>query len=305
MIDQTRCRILTMTCYLRQLVCFQNPHRSLDSAAIETAQDESDRQIEQGDGQDEPPSHNISPFLHKLPLELRLLIYYHLFQGQLLHLVRTPDDKRPYFPRSCNYMNDHPLFPRQLEGPETPSSSVNISLVEYNRERRLRCALLLTCRQVYNESCHIFYGASTLRFDDPKILTGLARHYLPQRHLKALRRLEIVWNCHISYAAIYSNADHVEPRSEQSQLAWNDMWRLVVEEMNISSLKVSFGFFGAPWVPTVDDAWVQPLLKVQELSDCGVYIGPCGYGLGDGCLARGFGEGVRNLLRQNGNRMID
>lgn len=301
-----------MTSHLPRLFCLKYPHPSHRTPAIHPTHDE------QADGQEKPPPPKTSPFLQKLPSELRLLIYYYVFQHQVFHLVRTPADKNPpssvcphHLPFSNMRMprpltvNDHPLFPRQLEGPPTPSSSVNITLVEYSRERPSRWALLLTCRQVHNESWQSFYSASTLRFDDPQLLVGLALRYLPPPHLKALRRLEIIWNCHVSYRAVRSNAYDVEPRSEQSQLTWDRMWRLVMEEMDISSLKVWFAFSGAPWVPSLEEAWVQPLLKIRGLSECGLYIEPCGVGLHDGCLAQGFRDSLRDLLRQNGNRMID
>lgn len=151
----------------------------------------------------EQPFINISAFLDDLPVELRLFIYPDVFQDHMYHLVRLSVNRNieplPISHHRGHIMTpdriilaDHTIFPRRLEGPEPPSSFINLPLVEHCRERRTKWALLLTCRQIYAEAVQIFYETSTLGLYDPQILLDLATEYLSKRRLQALRRLEII-----------------------------------------------------------------------------------------------------------------
>ncbi|KAL8939173.1 MAG: hypothetical protein Q9216_003497 [Gyalolechia sp. 2 TL-2023] len=279
---------------LKDLIHLQLPTRRRRSPANIAIHDlpESNREAADIEELCHPPQ--ISAFLHHLPPELRLLIYHYVFIGHVFHLNRLPADRerysvyvpyardpQPWIP-SRTIVGDHPLFPRPLDGPETPASLVNRTMVERFRERRTVWSLLLTCRQVYNEAIEIFFNASTLRFDDPHVLLDLAAHYISQKHFLAIKRLEILWRC-----------------AEHAQLNWDELWRLISEEMQLLSLKVWIILSKRPAVLTQESRWTQSFLRIHGIPRCGIWVWQSHQR-----QLRGFRDELRERMSRNGNGMI-
>ncbi len=280
----------------------------------------SEQQIKQSNIQPEQPPADASAFLHKIPAELRLMIYEYVFQDFVFHLRRLPldrttsrpsfDQRRIFDPRLADEqvpppqsMAVHPLLPRRLKGPKPPNSLVNLSLVELTRERSSKWALLLTCRQIHREAVHVFYGASILRFDDPYVLTDMAAKHLPRSSLQAVRCLEVVlrWTC--PYSTLVP-PDTYGVRPDHPQLAWDRMWALVAEKMRISILRVWILINRASQRLTVGNTGLQSLFRVQGLSECGIFVGqdiPRKY---DRRVFADLEKSLRDRMRQNGNVVV-
>lgn len=220
---------------------------------------------------DIPSVRTNSPFLNRLPLEIRLLVYEHLFCEHVYHLVRKPTSggKSDYpshllpFPGrwipSSMPTDHHPLFP------EPPTQMVNHTLLEIFRDKHTKWAMLLTCLQLYHESVNVFYNAAILRFDDPHVLLDMATHHLQGERLLAVKHLDIVWRCKCSNH--YSSAQTVVV--ENSRTAWDMMWQLVARDMQLSSLSVRIvidAFARNSTILDIHASWLQPLLQIKDIS---------------------------------------
>ncbi|KAL8686008.1 MAG: hypothetical protein Q9218_007410 [Villophora microphyllina] len=221
-----------------------------------------------------------STLLCRLPSELRLKIYQHVFEGSVFQLIRKPNvhiDRAPMGrliqqrmpPRII--LGDHPLLPRKQPSPKPMNELLNHTALEICRERRSRWGLLLTCRQIYHEATQTFYNTSTLRFSDPHVLLNMATVYLHKQHLLAIRRLEIVWFCFLRHSDT-----HGLSLQEHSQLAWDEVWHLIADEMKLSSLQVCSLIFGRTQDLTLEAPWIQSLAHVQGIPQCEITFKPCG-----------------------------
>lgn len=216
-------------------------------------------------------------FLRRLPIEIRLQIYKHVFHGDVFHLHRRSVTPTFIFPAELGrqrwippriIVGDHPLFPRKLQTPEPPRDHINWTLVEMFRERRSKWAILLTCRQSYNEALEKFYHASTLSFDHPHVLLDLATKCLSKRHLIALRRLEVIWPCYLISPKVGINLD------EHSQLAWDKLWYLVAFDMRITNLVVSIILDGNRRHLTLEAPWLRSLSGIRRIPECHIFVKP-------------------------------
>lgn len=295
----------------KQCIRIRRPPRLPGHTADRLAQGLSERQIGRSNIQVEQSPADASVFLHKLPAELRVMIYQYVFQGYVFHLRRLPLDitpPRPSFdPRLADEqipprksMADHPLLPRRLEGPEPPSSLLNLSLVELTRDRSSKWALLLTCRQIHREAVQVFYGASTLRFDDPYVLTDMAAKHLPRPSLQAVRCLEIVWRWTCPYSTLVP-PDTYGVRPDHPQVVWDRMWALVAEKMRISVLRVWILIDRAPQRLKVGNPGLQSLLRVRGLSECAIFVGRYIPRKHDRRVFADLERSLRDRMRQNGN----
>ncbi|KAI4189539.1 MAG: hypothetical protein L6R41_001393 [Letrouitia leprolyta] len=199
--------------------------------------------------------------------------------NHVFHLSRLPTDRnqglafRPYeiHPKPIPnrlIVGDHPLFPRPLDKPEPPASHVNQTMIEIYRERRILWALLLTCRQVYNEAIEILFRDVTLRLDDPHVLLDLRAHYIPQRHFRAVKKLEIIWRCKAN--GVYSGGK-LAVRGELGQLTWDRLWRLIKEEMQLSSLQVWIIITIRHWLLTQGAPWIN-FVELRGIPQCRVWV---------------------------------
>lgn len=299
----------------KRFINIRRPFRPHNHTADLSAQGLSGRQVEQPNVRVKQPSEDTSGFLHKLPAELRVMIYQYVFRDHIFQLRRVPLDRTrsgPLFDQSAPARGaggDHPLFPRRLEGPEPPNSLTNLSLVERTRERRSKWALLLTCRQIYSEAAQVFYGASTLKFDNPYVLIDIAANYLPRPSFQAIRRLEVVlrWTCPYFTLRIPETCrwglDH-------PHVVWDRMWGLVAEEMTISFLTVWIMIGGYVWETTssrqlnVEIPGLRSLFKIQGLTECAIFVRKCDRLRDNSRLLAHIESTLRDRMSQNGNNMV-
>ena len=214
-------------------------------------------------------------FLYRLPVEVRLLIYHHLFSTHVFHLGRVPkslittDYNQPFLPRTpfrwippYTPLADQRLFPRPPEAPEIQTEAVNHTLLELFRDKQTRWAMLLTCRQIYHEAVGVFYNAAILKFDDPHVLLELATNHLGARGLLAVKHLDVVWRCSYSSNPLPTDTIVVE----HAQIVWDTMWRLVADAMQLASLTVCIVFDKVPARLDIDAPWIQSMLQLKRAS---------------------------------------
>ena len=256
-------------------------------------------------------------FLYRLPVEVRLLIYHHLFSTHVFHRHRipkspiTPDYNQPFLPRTpfkwippYTSLGDHPLFPRPSEAPEIQTEAVNHTLLELFRDKQTNWAILLTCRQTYHEAVGVFYSAATLKFDDPHVLLELATNHLGARGLLAVKHLDIVWRC--SYSLRPSPIATIVV--EHSQIAWDTMWRLVADAMQLSSLTVCIVFDRVPAQLDIDAPWIRSMLQIKRTSQFQLKIRHIHYRQRNPCATKAephrFSMEICSRVIENGNEML-
>ena len=268
--------------------------------------------VQATDRQEKQQSAPISAFLYRLPAEIRLLIFYKVFANHVFHLDRLPADRKPnlhqiLYPRGTimnphqTILGDHPLHPRPMGGPEQPDGLIDYTSLEYARNRRTKYALLLTCRQIYNEASDVFYNASTLRFDDPCVLLDLAANYMSTRHLVAIRRIEIVWRCRVYHLPTLQTSTTC---GDHSQLAWDSVWRLFANDVPLSSLKVWMILSGNSLSSARHAKWIQSFLNLHDIPHCEIFVDSSGFWEFEALALIEFRTFLREQLRQNGNRII-
>ncbi|KAL8994267.1 MAG: hypothetical protein Q9169_005702 [Polycauliona sp. 2 TL-2023] len=244
--------------------CFPGriPKQSSPQLVDEPSQNESEVDVQ--------PAHGKCRFLHRLPPEIRLLVYDYLFRDHVYHLRRIPTafqtiNNHPYPSRSPEIwsppyaqMSDHPLFPRRLQPPQ---QAVTHPLLEMFRNKPTSWAMLLTCCQIYHETVGLFYSAATLRFNNPHVLLHLAAEHLRAGRISAVKHLDIVWKCscvpwYFETPAIF--VDH-------PQVAWDAMWRLIANDMQLSSVTICIVFKVIPTRSDIRTSWIRPMFRIKGI----------------------------------------
>lgn len=135
-----------------------------------------------------------SSLLTKLPAEVRQMIWKEALGGQVLHIVRKKKNKVRHKVRT------RPVFIwdfKELDLYGEDRILANWSLV----------SLLLTCRQVYNETIDILYMANTFHIEHPWTFLFLYEIVLPHRW-ESIRKLELTWtflHCwHVGSSRLYA-----------------------------------------------------------------------------------------------------
>ncbi|KAL4946240.1 hypothetical protein BDV06DRAFT_152488 [Aspergillus oleicola] len=205
-----------------------------------------------------------SPFLTKLPLEIRLMIYEHVFGDQVVHLVQVKDKIRHVRcdmtrssldrNRKCcpvalaRWRADNSssttdestgagssagmLYPHTH--PSLPSSLSNSSP-----------SLLTTCRTIYAESSHILYKNSTFDTDDLTTFIAFSLSISPLA-VSSIKRLTIQWTPVWQPMAGEEHKSSIFSHTHNDRL-WALFWERVgrctgLEELGLS---VDLGSFAA------------------------------------------------------------
>lgn len=194
-----------------------------------------------------------SPFLQKLPPEIRAKIYHEVLGGETLHLIPLPE--RVAHVRCRATSGTDPLrtcMPERYSGQEIQVSSLDL-------------ALLQSCRQIYTEAIPILYTTNTFDIDDPSILLYLARTILPHR-LESIRYLHFTWEYVVPPLTIAASKNpNWFPRDDQT---WEAFWDVVgrkMPELRVLVLVVRTQHPKLDW--RLEEGWVRPLLEVRGLKE--------------------------------------
>ncbi|KAL2825390.1 hypothetical protein BJY01DRAFT_230188 [Aspergillus pseudoustus] len=153
-----------------------------------------------------------SPFLTKLPLEIRLMVYEYAFGDQVVHLVQLKDKIRHVRCENTISSLDKnrrccPTTPARWREQENATASTTTTIKTTTSTSMLyphthpslpsslsdsSASLLRTCRTIYAEAAQILYTNSTFDVDDLTTFIAFTLSISPQR-LRSIKRLAIQW----------------------------------------------------------------------------------------------------------------
>ncbi|KAL2802123.1 hypothetical protein BJX63DRAFT_415810 [Aspergillus granulosus] len=214
-----------------------------------------------------------SPFLTKLPLEIRLMIYEYAFGDQVVHLVQLKDKIRHVRCQNTTSSLDKnrrccPSTParwREQESSTTvtaPGASVkaipnNTSLLYPHTHPSLpsslsnsSASLLRTCRTIYAEAAEILYTNPTFDVDDLATFIAFTLSISPQR-LRSIKRLAIQWTPVWQPMAGEGHKSSIYSHTHNDQL-WALFWTRVAALSGLEDLTLSIDlgrFAGTPPPP--------------------------------------------------------
>lgn len=167
--------------------------------------------------------------LHRLPLEIRQVIYSYVLGRQDNFLIMVPFKLRALLD-SCTWDSQHRDHPQRCYPLDVKANGRWIT----DQRRRFwpqRTALLRICRQVYVEAIGLLYTQNTFVITHPQILFRFAKS-IPIQRFNSVRNLRISFsprNCGVlSYWAF-----NYWRRAE-----WDMFWKLVASMEGLRTLKV-------------------------------------------------------------------
>ena len=201
-------------------------------------------------------------FLERLPLELRLQIYRCALGSEIVHLVDMRDDG------SAQHESSKSVLTSMIGANWDPMKS------DPWEAPNLNLALLHTCRQIYNEAADILYSSNTFVVDNIRAFIYLAEKCLSPQRLLAIKHLQvsITWRFN-SLLASYTG-----PRGTSAGYydfaTWWRFWRLVANDMRLTSLNIELGHFGLEENVALDAEWMKPVLEIKGIRHPGITIEP-------------------------------
>ncbi|KAL2794247.1 hypothetical protein BJX66DRAFT_203326 [Aspergillus keveii] len=216
-----------------------------------------------------------SPFLTKLPLEIRLMIYEYAFGDAVVHLVQLKDKIRHVRCENTTSSLDKnrrccPSTParwrEQENSPATTSvpknTSINTSMLYPHTHPALPsslsnspAALLRTCRTIYAEAADILYTSSTFDVDDLTTFIAFTLSISPQR-LHSIKRLAIQWTPVWQPMAGEEHKSSIYSHTHNDKL-WALFWARVAALDGLEDLTLSIDlgrFAGTPPPPAAPAA---------------------------------------------------
>lgn len=166
-------------------------------------------------------------FLYKLPPELRLVIYSYVLGNDRFRLITIPWKvvAAPDIAGNLSMTQDH------LHPPSSTTAAHNM------RFPTLGIGLLVSCRQIYQETIDLLYSSNTFILCDFHTLDTFAQNVLPQR-LNTIRSLEITYSPETSIPYQHERTPHYDlPR----MLDWDN----IVKMKNLRHLDVYLEAYNA------------------------------------------------------------
>ena len=201
-------------------------------------------------------------FLERLPLELRLQIYKYALGSDTIHLVDMRGDGSEHHesskPVSTSMIgaNWDPLKPDPWEAPN------------------LNPGLLRTCRQIYSEAADILYSSNTFIVDNIRAFIYFAEKCLSPRRLLVIKHLQVSITWRFSLLLATYAGQRGNPADYYSSATWRRFWKLVANNMRLTSLSIELGYFGYDENLALDAKWVKPILEIKGIKHPDVTIRP-------------------------------
>ncbi|KAL6236425.1 hypothetical protein BDW75DRAFT_112447 [Aspergillus navahoensis] len=240
-----------------------------------------------------------SPFIKKLPLEVRLMIYEYAFGDQVVHLVQVKDKIRHVRCRNTTSSLDKnrqccPVTPARWRANDLAAAlsvkNASSSMLYPHTHPSLpsnlsnsSTALLRTCRSIYAESSSILYKNSTFDVDDLTTFIAFSLS-ISSEHLAAIKKLTIQWTPVWQPMAGEEHKSSIYSHTHNDRL-WALFWNRVaaltgLEELALSVDLGSFtaansgagngnggGLMGGNRLRlSIGEPWVAPLLCVRGLT---------------------------------------
>jgi hypothetical protein len=197
-----------------------------------------------------------SPFLTKLPLELRQKIYRYALGDHLIHILLTPG-------RITHIRCTSPT-PPDLERTCCPSVlnhvTTQLTLIPPSE---ITALLLRTCRQIYTEALPLLYSTNAFDFDDLSTFNIFAAT-MPRPGLAAIKTLHLNW--FTTFPPLQSPDTVSLENAPHDDGTYLQFWRTVAQHMPALS-ELHVGIKDTAWVTRFDvgDPWVRPIKEVRGL----------------------------------------
>ncbi|KAL3480111.1 hypothetical protein BJX99DRAFT_47279 [Aspergillus californicus] len=234
-----------------------------------------------------------SPFMAKLPLEIRLMIYEYAFGDQVVHLVQVKDKIRHV---RCGYTTSSldknrrccPVSTaRWRDAHDTPSTDPNGSNAAGNMNMLYPhahpslptnlssspSALLLTSRAIYAEAASILYKNSTFDVDDLTTFIAFTLSISPQS-LASIKRLSIQWTPVWQPMAGEEHKSSIYSHTHNDRL-WATFWNRVsaLSGLEDLTLSIDLGRFAGSAIPALAPGAAAPGAPTTPGAGAGVGTG--------------------------------
>lgn len=201
-----------------------------------------------------------SPLL-RLPAEIRLMIWYEVFGGEVLHLIQLP--KRLAHVRCCSTLSATDVLRSCIPGYRWPVLTTEMAKIKTSS---MDLALLKSCRQIYTEAIEIMYATNLFDLDSVSTLLYLSQTTCPQR-FAAIKYLQLKWE--FIWPPPFAIPVTKDPTwFPYDDATWETFWHLI--ETQMPGL-LGLTFVVQPQYPkldwSLDEGWVQPLLRVRGLQE--------------------------------------
>ncbi|KAF9887477.1 hypothetical protein FE257_010194 [Aspergillus nanangensis] len=242
-----------------------------------------------------------SPFMQRLPAEIRLMIYEYAFGDEAVHLVQVKDKIRHVRCKHTVSSIDRnrrccPVTParwRVQDGPKgsppstastgaTTTKSHSDSMLYPHTNAALpdnlsnsALALLRSCRAIYAEAADILYASVNFDVDDLHTFIAFSLTVCPER-LRAIKRLTVQWMPIWQPMSGQSHKSSIYAHTHNDRL-WALFWTRVAALRGLEQLHLSLdlGSFSGNAMGgiisgnrlrlAVDEPWVAPMLCVRGL----------------------------------------
>ncbi|KAI9800570.1 MAG: hypothetical protein M1833_003228 [Piccolia ochrophora] len=222
-------------------------------------------------GVSSPPSHLFNgppqgcPFLDRLPLEIRFMVYIQVFSDYFKEQFRRSNKLNRGQLRSYFAQFDCTLFALGSLSLDLPSG----------HDPTKASGLLQTCNQIYAEAHSLFYTAISLHvrvFRDSHQFLRFTEVVSP-RLLAAIHRLHLTWTKRIP-----QGPKPVGMRIEE----WCGVFHAIASKMpNLRALRITVEYAPSTLKCTPDQTWVKALLELRGLAQYEMNLeGPSKKGLG-------------------------
>ncbi|MCJ1225166.1 hypothetical protein MMC12_001815 [Toensbergia leucococca] len=211
------------------------------------------------------PQSLISPFLTKLPPEIRLQIYAYLLGDSVLHLVHLRH-RLTHVRCASPAPLDAPLDAPHVCYPSTGGHHLYPIYIGLNP--RLEIAILRTCRQIYTEAMPVLYSTNTFDMDNLDCLIYLSQT-IRRTRLASIRTLNLSWMPHCVPLVTETTAASKEaPYDDQT---WLHFWGIVATQMpGLVNLKLHLRPMSGEFQ---DEAiWLKPLFQLNGLKSFDMVI---------------------------------
>ena len=210
------------------------------------------------------PTHDAAvPFLAKLPIEIRELIYTYALGNHLVHLLAEPR-RITHFRCETSSVADpqrgcHRQVPSSLEKAAPSNSTISANLLRTNR-------------QIYAEALPVLYSCNKFDVNDLGVFNIFANNISPAG-LSSIRTVHLSWTTEFPPLEFEVTQDPVNAPCDDA--TYRRFWDIVTGDM--PALREFRLFFATSWflndlVAQMASPWTQPIQRMRNLDLLGVAL---------------------------------
>ena len=204
------------------------------------------------------PTHDAAvPFLAKLPIEIRELVYTHALGNHLVHLLAVPRRITHFRCETSSVVDPQRACHREKAPPSNSTISANI---------------LRTNRQIYAEALPVLYSCNRFDVDDLSVFNIFANNISPAG-LSSIRTVHLSWTTDFPPLEFEVTQDPVNAPCDDA--TYRRFWDIVTGDM--PALREFRLFFATSWflndlVGQMALPWTQPIQRMRNLDLLGVAL---------------------------------